>query len=128
MLDHVGVTVADFARSLAFYRLALAPLGIDVAMEVDSSLTGGSAHAGFGSEGKPFFWIGDGGAVAAGVHVAFLARSRAAVDAFHRAALAAGGVDNGAPGLRPHYHPNYYGAFVRDPDGHNVEAVCHHPE
>lgn len=128
MLDHVGITVADFARSQAFYHLALAPLGIDVAIEVDPSLTGGSAHAGFGSEGKPSFWIGDGGAVAAGVHVAFLARSRAAVDAFHRAALAAGGVDNGAPGLRPHYHPNYYGAFVRDPDGHNVEAVCHHPE
>lgn len=128
MLDHVGITVADFARSRRFYRQALAPLGIDVVMDIDPALTGGTSHAGFGAHGKPFFWIGDAATAAAGVHVAFIAASRAAVDAFHHAALAAGGSDNGAPGLRPHYHPHYYGAFIRDPDGHNIEAVCHHPE
>jgi len=124
MLDHVGFGVSDYARSKSFYQQALAPLGITVVMEVTPQQTGGHAAAGFGKQGKPFFWIG-GGDVAARVHVAFAADSRAEVDAFHRAALAAGGRDNGAPGLRPHYHPNYYGAFVLDPDGHNIEAVCH---
>ncbi|AKC87919.1 VOC family protein [Pseudoxanthomonas suwonensis] len=128
MLDHLGFTVSDFARSRAFYAQALAPLGIAVVMEVDPAQTGGSSHAGFGDHGKPYFWIGDGGTAHGGVHVAFLAGSRATVDAFHHAALAAGGRDNGAPGLRPHYHPNYYGAFILDPDGNNVEAVCHQPE
>jgi catechol 2,3-dioxygenase-like lactoylglutathione lyase family enzyme len=124
MLDHMGFGVSDFARSRSFYEQALAPLGIAIVMEVTPEQTGGHAAAGFGKDRKPFFWIARGD-VSANVHVAFAADSRAAVDAFHRAALAAGGRDNGAPGLRPHYHPNYYGAFVLDPDGHNVEAVCH---
>ncbi len=129
MLDHVGFSVSDFARSLAFYQRALAPLGIDLVMQVGAAETGAGNHAGFGDAGKPYFWIGDddGGAGPGHAHVAFAVGDRAVVDAFHRAALAAGGVDNGAPGLRPHYHPNYYGAFVLDPDGHNVEAVCHVP-
>lgn len=129
MLDHVGFSVSDFARSLAFYQRALAPLGVGLVMQVGAAETGAGNHAGFGEAGKPIFWIGDddGGAGPGHGHVAFAAGDRAGVDAFHRAALAAGGVDNGAPGLRPHYHPNYYGAFVLDPDGHNVEAVCHAP-
>ena len=129
MLDHVGFAVGDFARSQAFFREALAPLGIGIVKEVTREQTGGSAHAGFGENGKPYFWIGDGGDTLRGpLHVAFAARTRAEVDAFHRAALHAGGRDNGAPGLRPHYHANYYGAFVLDPDGHNIEAVCHLPD
>ena len=130
MLDHMGFAVADFERSLSFYTAALAPLSLKVVMSVTREQTGAGAHAGFGgADGKPFFWIGEarGGAVA-GVHVAFAAKSRAAVEAFYTAAIAAGGRGNGAPGLRPHYHPNYYGAFVLDPDGANVEAVCHRPE
>ena len=126
MLDHVGIKVSDYARSKAFYAKALAPLGSSLIMEVTPEMIGGDvSHAGFGSEKKPFFWIskGDG----RGTHVAFAANSRAHVDAFHKAALAAGGRDNGAPGLRPHYHASYYGAFVLDPDGNNVEAVCHAP-
>lgn len=126
MLDHIGVTVSDFARSRAFYTRALAPLGVGVIMEVSAEQSGGSAHCGFGEDGKPYFWLSDGDSTApSGVHIAFAAKTRAEVDAFHRAAIAAGAHDNGAPGLRPHYHPNYYGAFVLDPDGHNIEAVCH---
>ncbi|MCS0496775.1 VOC family protein [Ancylobacter sp. MQZ15Z-1] len=126
MLDHVGFPVADFERSRAFYEAALAPLGVSIVMEVTPDQTGGDAHAGFGVGGKPFFWIGTGGALTGGrVHVAFAADDREAVDAFYAAALAAEGRDNGPPGLRPQYHPTYYGAFVLDPDGHNVEAVCH---
>ena len=129
MLDHLGFTVSDFERSKAFYLQALAPLGIGLVMDVTPEMTGTDArHAGFGSDTKPFFWIGTDDATRGGLHVAFAAPSRAVVDAFYAAALAAGGTDNGAPGLRPHYHPNYYGAFVRDPDGHNIEAVCHAPE
>jgi catechol 2,3-dioxygenase-like lactoylglutathione lyase family enzyme len=128
MLDHIGFGVSDFARSKAFYERALAPLGYRVAMQVTPEETGGDAHAGFGDERKPYFWIGTGNALKGRLHVAFVAKDRAAVDAFYHAALAAGGTRNGAPGLRPHYHPNYYGAFVLDPDGHNVEAVCHTPE
>jgi catechol 2,3-dioxygenase-like lactoylglutathione lyase family enzyme len=130
MLDHVGVAVADLGKSKSFYNAALRPLAIALLAEVTAEQTGGAAHAGYGEAGKPFFWI-DSGAIGrsanATVHVAFTARSRAAVDAFYRAALAAGGRDNGPPGLRPHYHPNYYGAFVLDPDGNNIEAVCHQP-
>ncbi|HZT19066.1 MAG TPA: VOC family protein [Dongiaceae bacterium] len=125
MLDHVGFAVTDMRRSKAFYERALAPLGIGLVMEVTAEESGGEAHAGFGAEDKPFFWIGTGRALEGRLHVAFTAASRAAVDAFHKAAIAAGGADNGAPGLRPHYHPAYYGAFVLDPDGHNIEAVCH---
>ncbi|HWY23737.1 MAG TPA: VOC family protein [Nevskia sp.] len=130
MLDHIGFSVSDLARSRAFYEQALAPLGVVKIMELTAEQTGGNGHVGFGENGKPYFWIGDraDNALRGCLHVAFVANDRAAVDAFHRAALAAGGKDNGAPGLRPHYHASYYGAFVVDPDGHNVEAVCHKPE
>ena len=133
MLDHIGLPVSDFPRARAFYAAALAPLGLSLVMEVSAEETGAAAHAGYGQAGKPFFWIASGGstdpkpASESRVHVAFAAESRAQVDAFHAAALAAGGRDNGGPGLRPHYHPHYYGAFILDPDGHNIEAVCHHP-
>lgn len=125
MLDHLGVTVSDFKVSRAFYDQALAPLGVAVIMEVSPEETGGSSHAGYGLNGEPDFWIGTGGRASGGVHVAFTAKDRASVDAFYAAAMAAGGKDNGPPGLREHYHPNYYGAFVLDPDGNNIEAVCH---
>jgi len=118
MIDHTGVTVADFAKSKAFYRAALAPLDYEMLMVWGQI-------AGFGVPPKPDFWIGQGIPNAPSIHVAFRAKSRAQVDAFYKAAIAAGGRDNGPPGLRPHYHANYYGAFVLDPDGHNVEAVCH---
>jgi catechol 2,3-dioxygenase-like lactoylglutathione lyase family enzyme len=127
MLDHIGFGVSDFARSKAFYERALAPLGYRVVMQVTPEEAGGAAYAGFGDERKPYFWIGTGNALKGRLHVALVAKDRAAVDAFYHTALAAGGTDNGAPGLRAHYHPNYYGAFVLDPDGHNVEAVCHAP-
>jgi catechol 2,3-dioxygenase-like lactoylglutathione lyase family enzyme len=128
MIDHIGMPVRDIAKATAFYLKALKPLGIGLIMEVPAELTGNGPAVGFGAEGKPFFWIGEG-PVAEGshVHVAFAASSRAGVDAFYQAAVAAGGKDNGAPGLRPHYHANYYGAFVLDPDGNNIEAVCHAP-
>jgi catechol 2,3-dioxygenase-like lactoylglutathione lyase family enzyme len=132
ILDHVGVAVSDYARSLAFYEAALAPLGLTAQMKVGKEQTGGVYEgAGFGKDQKPAFWIGSGGGRTPGgnaVHVAFVAENRAAVDAFYKAAIAAGGKDNGAPGVRAHYHPNYYGAFVFDLDGHNIEAVAHRPE
>ena len=130
MLDHIGFSVSDLKRSKAFYEKALAPLGIVKILELSAEQTGGSGHAGFGEDGKPYFWIGDraDNLLRGALHVAFVAANRATVDAFYRAALAAGGRDNGAPGVRAHYHPGYYGAFVLDPDGHNVEAVCHRPE
>jgi catechol 2,3-dioxygenase-like lactoylglutathione lyase family enzyme len=127
MLDHIGFAVRDFERSLAFYKVVLEPLGYELIKEVPREVTGENAHAGFGREGRPQFWIGTGTGLGGRLHVAFAARSRAEVDAFHAAAIRAGASDNGAPGLRPRYHPNYYGAFVLDPDGHNVEAVCHTP-
>jgi catechol 2,3-dioxygenase-like lactoylglutathione lyase family enzyme len=125
MLDHTGISVSDWHKSKQFYAAALKPLAIEVVMEVTAEQTGADAHTGFGKNSKAFFWIGNGARISGPTHVAFVADSRAAVDAFHRAALAAGGQDNGAPGLREHYHPNYYGAFVLDPDGNNVEAVYH---
>lgn len=128
MIDHTGFAVSDLARSKVFYAAALKPLDITLIMEVTAEQTGAGAHAGFGADGKPFFWIGDSGQPAGSLHIALSAQSRAEVDAFHKAALAAGGTDNGGPGLRPHYHPDYYGAFVLDPDGNNIEAVCHRPE
>ena len=128
MLDHIGVAVSDIDRAKGFYNGALAPLGIGIIMEVTAEQTGNDAAAGYGAAGKPFFWIGGAPAPVSRSHVAFAAESRAVVDAFYKAAMAAGGTDNGGPGLRPHYHPNYYGAFVLDPDGHNIEAVCHRPE
>lgn len=127
MLDHVGLTVGDFAKARAFFDAALAPLGIGKVMEVTPEQTGGTSHIGYGSEGRPYFWIGTGGPPTGNVHVALSAPDRAGVDAFYAAAMAAGGRDNGPPGIRAHYHPNYYGAFVLDPDGHNIEAVCHLP-
>lgn len=125
MLDHVGIPVSDFSRARAFYLSVLKPLGYDLVLEVSSEETGGQSHAGFGSKGRPQFWIGTGKPIRGRVHFAFSAKNRDAVRAFHAAALKAGGRDNGEPGLRPHYHENYYGAFVLDPDGHNIEAVCH---
>lgn len=122
MIDHVGFSVSDYARAKDFYQQALAPLGYTLVMEVTAEQAGG-----FGRDGKPDFWIGGEGKLEKPVHVAFTANDRPTVDAFYRAALAAGGKDNGPPGLRPNYHPNYYGAFVLDPDGHNIEAVCHAP-
>ena len=127
MLDHVGLTVLDFARSRAFYAAALAPLGFTPVMDVTKEETGGYEGTGFGADGKPSFWIGNGTRASGPIHVAFVARTRADVDRFYDAAIAAGGRDNGPPGLREHYHPNYYGAFVLDLDGNNVEAVCHLP-
>jgi catechol 2,3-dioxygenase-like lactoylglutathione lyase family enzyme len=129
MLDHIGFPVSDYERSKAFYTRALAPLGYTLIMEIDADKTE-SAYpaAGFGANGKPDFWIGGEGGIDRPLHVAILAKDRATVDAFYQAALAAGGRDNGSPGLRPHYHPHYYGAFVLDPDGHNIEAVCHTPD
>ena len=127
MLDHIGFPVTDFARSKEFYARALAPLGFRVVKEVNLSDDGEDGYAGFGAD-RPHFWIGTGKPLQGRLHVAFVAKSRADVLAFYEAALAAGGVDNGAPGLRPHYHENYYAAFVLDPDGHNIEAVNHLPE
>jgi catechol 2,3-dioxygenase-like lactoylglutathione lyase family enzyme len=128
MIDHIGLAVSKMERSKTFYVDALKPLGIGVIMEVSAEETGADAHAGFGKDDKAFFWIGTGNNPRGGVHVAFTAQTRAEVDSFYRAALAAGGRDNGAPGLRPYYHPSYYGAFIFDPDGNNIEAVCHRPE
>ena len=124
MLDHIGIAISDFERSKTFYDCALAPLGIGLVMAVTAEQTGDHPAAGYGSDGKPYFWFG-GGKAPGHAHIAFVTDARAKVDAFYKAALAAGGTDNGAPGLRPHYHKDYYGAFVLDPDGHNIEAVCH---
>lgn len=117
MIDHVGLKASDFETSKRFFAAALAPLGYSLIGEF------GGAAAGFGADGKPDFWISKG--PSAPVHVAIASPDRATVDAFHAAALAAGGRDNGAPGVRPQYHPDYYAAFVYDPDGNNIEAVCH---
>ncbi len=126
MIDHIGFPVSDYERTKAFYRAALAPLDYVLVLEVRQSENDAPA-AGFGANGKPDFWIGGEGGLDKPLHVAIVAKSRAAVDAFYHAAITAGGRDNGAPGIRAHYHPDYYGAFVLDPDGHNIEAVCHAP-
>lgn len=122
IIDHIGIAVENFERSKTFYLQALAPLGIELVMEVQG-------WAGIGRGGKPEFWFGEQSTKQSGkqnsLHIAFLAENRAQVDAFYEAALAAGGQDNGPPGVREIYHPNYYGAFVFDFDGHNIEAVCH---
>jgi catechol 2,3-dioxygenase-like lactoylglutathione lyase family enzyme len=127
MIDHTGLKISDPVASRRFYEAALAPLGYRVLMEVPTEYTGGRVVLGYGVPPKPDFWVGQGKPEEPRVHVAFRADSRGVVDAFYRAALAAGGKDNGPPGPRPHYHQDYYGAFVLDPDGHNVEAVCHAP-
>ena len=121
MFDHIGFGVSDLAESKAFFLEALRPLGVSVVME-------GPYGVGLGRDGKPTLWIHETTETPARLHIAIAAQTRAEVDAFHRAALAAGAKDNGAPGLRPHYHSSYYGAFVIGPDGHNVEAVCHKPQ
>lgn len=126
MIDHIGIAVANFDRAKAFYDKAMAPLGASLLMMVPTEYTGGVKVGGYGRE-RPVYWLRETGGSGEPKHVAFTARLRAEVDAFYAAAIAAGGKDNGAPGLRPHYHPDYYGAFVLDPDGNNIEAVCHAP-
>jgi catechol 2,3-dioxygenase-like lactoylglutathione lyase family enzyme len=126
MIDHTGVNVSNFEKSKEFYIHALEPLGYQLLREFDVSETGFAA-AGFGIDGKLDFWIGQAEVNTPRIHVAFRADSREKVQMFYDAALKAGGRDNGAPGLRTHYHPDYYGAFILDPDGHNIEAVCHIP-
>jgi catechol 2,3-dioxygenase-like lactoylglutathione lyase family enzyme len=123
MIDHLGFPVSNFATAKPFYAAILAPLGYKLVAEVERNAFGAPA-AGFGPEGNPVFWIGGEGGLNRELHIAFVAPDRAAVDAFHKAALAAGATDNGAPGLRPQYGPHYYAAFVIDADGHNIEAVC----
>lgn len=126
MLDHVDFAVHDFTLSRAFYVAALKPLGIRALIDVNRE--DGRQGTGFGRDGLTQFFIGGGRPVDGRLHVAFSAHARAAVDQFHRAALAAGGTDKGKPGLRPHYGPHYYAAYVIDPDGHTVEAVCRRPD
>jgi catechol 2,3-dioxygenase-like lactoylglutathione lyase family enzyme len=127
ILDHISMSVSDMARAKAFYAKALAPLGISIVMEIPRNVTGDHDVAGLGKGPKPDFWLAAAGKTTPRVHVAFAAASRSEVDAFYKAGMAAGGTDNGPPGIRAHYHPNYYGAFVLDPDGNNIEAVCHLP-
>jgi catechol 2,3-dioxygenase-like lactoylglutathione lyase family enzyme len=125
MIDHTGVVVSDFDRSKRFYLAALKPIGFGLLAEFPASITGHTDVAGFGEPPKPEFWISRGTPNQPAVHIAFRVKSRSDVDAFYNAAIEAGATDNGPPGIRAHYHPNYYGAFVLDPDGHNIEAVCH---
>ncbi len=127
MIDHAGVSVRDFAVSKAFYVSALGAFGYELLLEFSAAETGSSDVAGFGVAPKPDFWIASGEPNVPPIHIAFRVANRGLVDAFHQAAMTAGGRDNGPPGVRAHYHPNYYGAFVLDPDGHNIEAVCHDP-
>lgn len=121
MLDHIGFNVSDFPNAKEFFVQALKPLDISITSE-------GEGWAMLGRDSKPQFWFGSFGAPPGPIHLAFTAANREQVRQFYAAAIAAGGKDNGAPGLREHYHPNYYGAFVIGPDGHNIEAVCHEPE
>jgi catechol 2,3-dioxygenase-like lactoylglutathione lyase family enzyme len=125
MIDHTGLQVSDPSRSRRFYELALAPLGYSVLMEIPREYTGGKVVLGYGVAPHADFWISEGTPNQPALHIAFRADTQAQVNEFHRAALAAGGKDNGPPGPRPHYSEGYYGAFVLDPDGHNIEAVCH---
>lgn len=127
MIDHIGVVVSHFKKSKAFYTAALAPIGYQLLMDIPASVTGHADAAGFGVPPKTDFWITSGRPNVPPIHVAFRVTHRALVNAFYEAALRAGGHDNGPPGIREHYHPNYYGAFVLDLDGHNIEAVCHEP-
>jgi catechol 2,3-dioxygenase-like lactoylglutathione lyase family enzyme len=125
MIDHTSLNVSHPARSRAFYDAALAPLGYRILMEIPKEHTDGKVVLGYGVPPKPDFWIAEGAPNEPRIHLAFHAVNHEQVDAFYKAAIAAGGRDNGAPGPRPHYHAKYYGAFVLDPDGHNIEAVCH---
>lgn len=128
MIDHTGIVASDFEKSKLFYSNSLAAIGYGLLLEFPASVTGNTDVAGFGEPPKPDFWVSKGIPNNPPVHVAFRVGTRALVDAFYQAAISSGGRDNGPPGLRPHYHPNYYGAFVLDPDGHNIEAVCHEAE
>lgn len=124
MIDHISFGVSDFTRSTAFYDQALAPLGISRLFNVPEEPSGGVRVTGYGDD-HPWFWLADENATSGLMHIAFRAKNRSEVDAFYKAAIRADGTDNGAPGLRPHYHAYYYAAFVLDPDGHNIKAVCH---
>ncbi|MFE0013900.1 VOC family protein [Mesorhizobium sp. NPDC059054] len=126
MIDHTGISVVDFEVAKTFYDKVMAPLGASLLYMVPEQYTGGAKVGGYGRD-RPVFWLHETTTPAPGRHYAFTAGSRAAVDAFHQAALLAGGKDNGAPGLRSHYHEHYYAAFAFDPDGNNIEAVCHRP-
>jgi catechol 2,3-dioxygenase-like lactoylglutathione lyase family enzyme len=128
MIDHTGLQMSDPVASRKFYEKALGPLGYGVVMEIPKEFTGGKVVLGLGVPPKPDFWLAEGTPFTPRMHIAFRADTRAQVDAFYAAAIAAGGKDNGPPGLRPHYHENCYGAFVLDPDGNNIEAVIHTPE
>jgi catechol 2,3-dioxygenase-like lactoylglutathione lyase family enzyme len=128
MIDHTGLNVSDPVRARRFYDAALAPLGYAMLSEIPKEHTGGKVVVGYGVAPKPDFWVAEGTPNQPPIHIAFRAANHEQVDAFYEAALANGGKDNGAPGPRPHYHQHYYGAFVLDPDGHNVEAVCHEPK
>lgn len=121
IIDHVGLAVSNLEQSKIFYSAALAPLGITLIVEVQG-------WAGFGKGGKPEFWFGEHSEPQKPMHIAFIAENREQVRQFYDAALQAGATDNGPPGIRAHYHPNYYGAFVIGPDGHNIETVCHQAE
>ncbi|MEH2367666.1 VOC family protein [Nostoc sp.] len=128
MIDHTGIVVSDFEQSKSFYAAALKPIGLLLIAEYSASTTGSTDIAGFGQPPEAEFWLTHGNPGSVRVHVAFRVHNHAAVEAFYNAALAAGGQDNGAPGFRTQYHPNYYAAFVLDPDGYNIEAVCHEPK
>ena len=127
MIDHTGITVSDFSKASSFYDAVFAALGGAMLYSVTKEYTEGVEVNGYGRD-RPTFWISEGAPQNPPPHIALTAENRAQVDAFHAAALAAGGTDHGAPGLRPHYHEHYYGAFVLDPDGNNIEAVCHAPQ
>jgi catechol 2,3-dioxygenase-like lactoylglutathione lyase family enzyme len=124
-IDHTSLSVSDYEAAKRFYAAALKPLRVGIMMEFPADVTGSVAVAGLGSDGKPFLWLANAGKTSPRVHLAFRAETREQVDAFHAAAIAAGATDNGPPGLRPLYHEHYYGAFVLDADGHNIEVVCH---
>ena len=128
MIDHTGVIVSDLEKSKLWYQKALQPIGYGLLMEFPAAVSGTVDVAGFGAAPMADFWLSRGTPNRPGTHIAFRAESRAQVDAFYAAAIAAGGADNGAPGLRPHYHPDYYAAFVLDYDGHNIEVVCRQPQ
>jgi catechol 2,3-dioxygenase-like lactoylglutathione lyase family enzyme len=124
-IDHTSLSVSDYEAAKRFYAAALKPLRVEIMMEFPADVTGSVDVAGLGADGKPFLWLANAGKTSPRVHLAFRAETREQVDAFHAAAIAAGATDNGPPGLRPLYHEHYYGAFVLDADGHNVEVVCH---
>lgn len=128
MIDHTGVNVSDFSKSKVFYQKALAPLGYKLQAEYSAEQTGDAPVAGYGVTQECDFWIAQSAPQKPHIHAAFRAENRQQVDAFYHAAIGCGGRDNGAPGVRAHYHKDYYAAFVMDPDGHNIEVVCHKPD